>query len=126
MRATVGLVGLLTALGIGYFFYATQIRDSTVDRLLPHQVNLVAVQRDLLALAQSEKTYLAIHGSYATLDQLRESGMVNPFPNGASWGYVYDAEVEGATHFRITATPTDTVASDNPTLSIDETMHFSR
>ncbi len=126
MRAIVGLVGLLTALGIGYFFYSTQIQETSVDRALPHQVNLVAVQKDLFSLAQTEKMYLAIHGNYATLDQLRESGMVNPFPDGANLGYVYEAEVDGATHFRITATPESSFASDLPTLSIDETMQLSR
>ncbi len=125
MRATLGMVGLLIVLGIGCFIYSTQIQGVTNGKPLAKQTNLVAVKRDLLSLGQSQRLYLAANGSYATLEQLRNSNVISTFPEGNPWGYEYITEVDGAKHFRITARPTDSYRADLPTLSIDETMQIS-
>ena len=125
MRATLGLVGLLITLGIGYFIYSIQIQAVTDDKPLAQQTDLMAVRRDLLSLGQAERLYLATNGSYATIEQLQHFKMMNTFPEGNRRGYEYTAEVDGAAHFCITATPTDSSRADLPTLSIDETMQIS-
>ena len=125
MRATLGMVGLLTALAIGYLIYSAQLRQSANDRPVVQQINLTAVRRDLLSFGQAERLYLAANGSYATLEQLRQSNITSSLPEGNRWGYVYSAEVDGPAHFRITASPTGTSGADLPTLSIDETMQIS-
>ena len=119
------MVGLLMALAIGYAIYSAQIRGLTNNKPLAQQINLVAVRRDLLSLGQSERLYLAAHGSYASLEQLRHSDLMSSFPEGNLSGYMYAAEVDGAEHFRITASPKDSSRSDLQTLSIDETMQIS-
>ena len=125
MRATLGLVGLLITLGIGYFIYSIQIQGVTNDNPLVQQTNLTAIRRDLLSLGQAERLYLAANGSYATIKQLQHFKMMNAFPEGTAFGYEYIAEVDGAAHFLITAKPLDSSRADLPTLSIDETMEIS-
>jgi hypothetical protein len=125
MRATLGLVGLLIVLVIGYLIYSAQIRGVTNDKPLAQQTNLIAVRGDLRSLGQSERLYLAANGSYATLEELRRSNFISSFPEGNRSGYIYSAEVDGAAHFRITASPADSSRVDLPTLSIDETLQIS-
>jgi hypothetical protein len=125
MRAALGMAGLLIALAIGYFIYSAQIRSVTSDKPLAQQMNLVAVRSDLLSLGQAERLYLASNGSYATLEQLRQSNMMNAVPEGNRSGYRYSVEIDGSTHFRITASPTDSSRADLPALSIDETLQIS-
>ena len=64
---------------------------------------------------------MATNGTYASLEQLRSSGVAGNLPNGSSSGYEYTIEVGGADHFLITARPVDS-GRDLPVLSINETM----
>jgi hypothetical protein len=123
MRAAFGIVGLLMTLSIGYYIYSSQMRGITNNKPIKQQTNLVAVRSDLLSLAQSERLYMASNGSYATLEQLRQSNFNNSFPEGNRLGYTYAADVDGD-HFRITASPTGSFRADLPALSIDETMRI--
>lgn len=125
MRAVFGFVGILMALGIGYFIYSTQIQNGSNGIPLPQQTNFVAIRQDLLSLGRSEGLYLATNGSYATIEQLKSSGVTSIIPDGNRWGYKYSIEVEGAAHFIITARSIDSSRPDQPTLSIDETMQIS-
>ena len=125
MRAALGMVGLLITLGIGYLIYSAQIRGVTNDKPLAQHINFVAVRSDLLSLGQAEKLYLASNGSYATLEQLRQSNVSSSIPKGNRTGYTYAAEADGAEHFLITASPTDSSRADLPTFSIDETLQVS-
>lgn len=121
MRATFGFIGILMVLGIGYFIYSSQIQSGPNDVPLPQQTNLIAVRQDLLSLGQSERLYMATNGTYASLEQLRSSGIFGNLPNGSRSGYEYTIEVGGADHFLITARPVDS-GRDLPVLSIDQTM----
>ena len=125
MRASLGMVGLLVTLAVGYWIYSAQIQQVTYEKPLVQRTNLVAVRSHLLSLAQSERLYLPSNNSYATLDELQQSMIMNSFPDGSRLGYVYTAEVDGAAHFLITATPMDP-GVDLPTLTIDETMQISQ
>ncbi len=125
MKAIFGLVGLLAVLVIGYLIYTTQLREISSDKPLKQQIDLVAVRSNLLSLAQAERLYLAANGSYATLEQLRESNVMSRVPSESRSGYRYTIDVDGAAHFQITASPTESSGNDLPTLSIDETLQIS-
>ena len=122
MRAALGLVGLLAVLGIGYYLFTVQVAPVAREGASLQRIDLVAVRSDLVSLAQCERFYLARNGSYGSMEQLRQSGDLNPFPGDNHRGYVYEIEVDGAAHFRITAKTADPSADKPATLSIDETM----
>ena len=126
MRAALGMAGLLIVLLIGYLIYTSQIRAVGDGKTLVNQVNLTAVRDDLLSLAQAERLHCAANGSYATLEELRHSNVMNSIPEAGRSGYQYTVEVDGAAHFKITARQTDSSRSDLPTLSIDETLQLSQ
>ena len=126
MRAALGMAGLLIVLLIGYLIYTSQIRAVGDGKALVNQVNLTAVRDDLLSLAQAERLHCAANGSYATLEELRRSNVMNSIPEAGRSGYQYTVEVDGAAHFKITARQTDSSRSDLPTLSIDETLQLSQ
>ena len=123
MRATFGFIGILMVLGIGYFIYSSQIQSGPNDEQLPQQTNLIAVRQDLLSLGQSERLYMATNGTYASLEQLRSSGVAGNLPDGIRSGYEYTIEVGGADYFLITARPVDS-GRDLPVLYIDQTMQI--
>jgi hypothetical protein len=121
MRAALGFISILIVLGIGYYIYTAQIQNGPDGEALPQQTNLIAVRQGLLSLGQSESLYMATNGTYASLEQLRSSGIAANLPNGSRWGYDYSIEVNGAGHFLITARPVDS-GLNLPVMSIDETM----
>ena len=84
------------------------------------QIDTVAIRQRLLAIAETERQYLATHDSYATLEQLSAANLL---PGGTEQrGYTFSATVTGRTGFTITATPTDEDKADWPTLEITENM----
>ena len=124
MRSVAGVLGVVLAGAIVYYLYSVQF--SRVEGGLPQvqQIDLVGVRSDLISYAQSERVFLATNGVYGTLEQLQQSGNVNPAGIHRR-GYIYEAEVDGARHFRIVARPADQSEPVRPTLSIDETMQIS-
>lgn len=126
MRTLFGLAALLIALAIGYAIHTSQLQYVSNDRPLKQHIDLAGVQSDVMALAQAERLYMAANGVYATLEQLRRSGVMNFIPSGSRAGYYYSIEVDGSAHFRITARPEDPSQEGMPVFSVDETMQLSR
>ena len=124
MRASLGLIGLLLAMGIGYLVYTARIQSGVGEESLPQQRNLTAVRRDLISLGQAERLYLATNGKYGSVEELRQSGVVSVVPEGAHWGYVYSIDLNGSDNFWVHATPIDP-GSDLPVLKLDRTMQIS-
>ena len=125
MKKAAGLLGLVIALGVGYFIFKAQYTQGPTGGAPPKQViDVVGVKNDLLAIAQAERMYLASHGTYASLEQLQQDGAIT-FSGTNRRGYNYTAEVSGE-HFRIVATPVDPAKAGWPTLAIDETMQVTQ
>ena len=114
-----GLVGLLLVLGVGFYVYQ---RSATVpgEESPMEQIDTIAIRQRLLAIAETERQYLATHDSYATLEQLSDADLL---PGGTEQrGYTFSAKLTGRTGFTITAIPTDEDKADWPTLEITENM----
>ena len=124
MRSVAGILGLVIVGATVYYLYTFQF--SRVEGGAPpgRQIDVVGVRSDLIALAQSERIFLATNGVYGTLEQLQKSGNMGSTGTRRR-GYVYEAEIDGARHFRIVARPADPSGPEQPILSIDETMQIS-
>jgi hypothetical protein len=115
-----GLIGLLIVLGCGFYIYQRSATNALGDTSPQEQIDTTAIRQRLLAIGQTEKQYMATHGTYATLEQLSNDNLL---PGGtAQRGYTFTAEVNGGTGFTITATPTDDDKEEWPTLEITELM----
>jgi hypothetical protein len=125
MSVIAKIMGLVIVLSVSAYIIKTQFTRGPQGGAPPKEmIELVGVKTDLVSLGQAERLYVASHGSYASLDQLRDDGATS-----FSWvdrpDYKYSAEVDGAQHFKITAEPSSP-AEGLPTLSIDETMQVAR
>jgi len=126
MKSVFGFVGLLIVFLIGYLIYSSQIQKIGGGKPPKQQIDLVGVKNDLFSLAQAEKLYCAANSSYADLDELKRSSIMNRIPEGGRSGYRYSIEVSGAQHFQVTANPPDSSETALPTFSIDEAMQLSQ
>jgi hypothetical protein len=126
MKKVGGLLGLVIALGIGYFIFKAQVTTGPMGGAPPKEViDTTGVENDLVAIGHAEQMYLASHGSYASLDQLKQEAMTT-FSDGTRRGYQYSVDFDDGQHFHITATPTDPAKKRWPTVSIDETMQITK
>src|SRR5512138_2117922 len=106
MRSILGLLGLVIAGAIVYFMYSSQYGGEKGSAPPKQQIDVTGVRMDLMGLQQAEKRYAALHGAYATLEELqREEPSL--FKGTENRGYAYQISIEDAQSFRITATPVD-------------------
>ena len=125
MKKVGGLLGIVIALGVGYFIFKAQVTQGPAGDAPPQQIiDVAGVKNDLLAIGQAERMYMASHGSYATVDQLQQDGSIL-FSGNNRRGYNYQAEISGES-FRIVATPVDPSKEGWPTLAIDDTMQVTQ
>jgi hypothetical protein len=113
--------GLVLALGAGYFVYARSLTTAGGTQVPPQQqIDVVDIRTNLLTIGQAERTYLAAHGTYGTLEQLNQDGP--PAIPSENRRYAFNAIVDGARSFKVIATPADPNKASWPTLAVDETM----
>jgi len=113
-----GILGVVITLCVGFFIYQRSVAD--LPEGSPEElIDTTAIKQRLLTIGQTERTYQATNGKYATLEELAGADLL---PGGTEQrGYTYTASVT-ATSFRITATPTAADKEGWPTLEITETM----
>jgi hypothetical protein len=120
MRAAMGLLSLVVALAVGYWFYMSNMKTTGAASAPAQVISTVGVKSDLLSMAQAERIYQASHGSYASLDELYSSGALAS-RRASRDGYTYSSEIslEG---FTITAHCQLQVSPPCPSFSIDQNM----
>ena len=126
MKAAGGLLGVLMVAAIGLYIFKAQLQIGSGETVPPkQQIDTVGVRTHLLAIAQAERRYAAVHGTYAGIAELQSKGFL---PNSGSLlrGYNFDARVDGDRHFIISATPLEANSTGLPNLVIDETMKVER
>ena len=124
MRALGGFVGLLIAMGIGLFIYKYELTQASAPGVATPvtTIDLVGVKNDLLAIAQSERTYQAEHSSFGSLSDLTSSGAMSMSKTGRD-GYTYEVQI-AADNFHVVAhCPTATMPGCM-NYSIDQTMEI--
>jgi hypothetical protein len=124
MRGAGGLIGLVVALAIGfviYRMYLSQTLPKEEGGGSPIQaINTTGVKNDLIAIAQAERTYLAEHGSYASLGELTSSGAMTMTRSGRD-GYTYSVETQ-AGGFMVTARYSGPLSPPPSNYAIDQSM----
>jgi hypothetical protein len=126
MKAAGTILALLIVVAVIWFLVKSQLSSRSTGTQPPSEtIDVVGVKSDLLTIAQAERMYLAIHGSYATVDQLQQDGSI-AFSAANRRGYNYTAELDDGQHFRVTAVPADPAKAGWPTLSMDETMQLAQ
>ena len=126
MRTSGSILGLVIVIVIIALIYRAQFSRNPDGAGPPkQQIDVVGIKTDLLSAAQSERLYVARHGTYATLDELEKDGFTS-FSGSTRRGYTFTAEIDGARRFKITAVPSDPSKSAWPTFTIDETMQLSQ
>lgn len=124
MRGMATIVGLVVALGGGYFVYQTYLAQNNLAQTPPQQqIDIVGVRSTLLAIGQAERQYLVAHATYGTLDQLRDEGLLTV--GTEQRGYFFSVAIDGSRGFAITAAPSDSNKVGGPTLAINETMQIT-
>jgi len=83
-------------------------------------IDVIDIKTNLMNIGQAERSYLAAHGTYGTLEQLNQDGP--PTIPSENRGYLFSITADGARSFVATATPTDPNKPGWPTLTIDEKM----
>lgn len=117
MRAF-GFIAVIVVLCAGLFMYQRSASSLPADSP-QEQIDTVAIRQRLLAIAQTERTYQATNGKFATLEELAGADLL---PGGTEQrGYTYTAAIEAA-GFTITATPTAPEKATWPTLQITDAM----
>jgi len=122
MKAMGSVLCLLIVAAIVWFVIKPQLTRGPAGGAPPKQIiDVVGVKTDLAIIGKAERLYLAVHGSYASLEQLEQDGAI-AFSGANRRGYNYTAEFDDGQRFKITAAPSAPDKQGWPTLWIDETM----
>ena len=120
-----GFVGVLIVAAVGAYLYSQQAQSAiggTNAAAPTATLNVIGIQNDLLALANAERSHLALEGKYASIDELLASKDISTKPNRGSC--TYDSSVREMS-FTVTATcPSATPSGSARVFSIDETMQI--
>jgi hypothetical protein len=123
MRGASLLLSVIVARGIGFYLFQRSATNGPGQGPPQQQIDVVAIRQRLLAIAQAERQYQATNGSYATLDQLGQAGLM---AGGIEQrGYIFSEASSGGDGFTITATPSDPNKPGWPTLEIDQSMQIT-
>lgn len=124
MKATAGILGIVLALGAALYVYNAQLTRNSASVASPQeQIDVTGIRMALLEIGQAERNYVAAHGTYGTLEQLRAEGA--PALGTDRRGYAFQLQLNGSQGFTATATPIDSNRQGWPTLSIDASMQVA-
>ena len=119
MKSLISLI-IACAIAFGiYYLYFRQVQTTGGGSNPTQAITTTGVKNDLNAIAQAERLYFSQNGSYATLDQLIESGSLTASKRERE-GYTYSVEVS-SNGFTVTARSSRPGA---PAFSIDQSMQI--
>jgi len=124
------LAALLVFAGVAYVIYAYSLKKmpTTDAGTAPTQaISLTGVRGDLLQIAQSERSFLALNDHCANIDELISSNSIT-MRTPERDGYTYTLDCGSAGNFKATArhapAPPDSPIR-YPTLAIDQSMQVT-
>ena len=124
MRGILSIVIVVAIVFGGYVLILKRIQPADTGSTSAEAVSLVGVQNDLLAIAQAERAYFALNGSYASLEELTKSGTL-AMPRLGRDGYPYALEITER-GFNVTARFTGQLGKPSgpahPTVIVDQAL----
>ncbi len=126
MRSIVSLVVVLAIVLGGYYFIFKRVQTEGTAGSPAQAISLTGVRSDLLSIAQAERTYYGLKGSYASMEELIQSGSLAMTRNSRD-GYAYsvDTSAGGFTvTARYTGEPGKPALPGMPTLAVDQTFEM--
>ncbi|HXD74144.1 MAG TPA: hypothetical protein VN628_10425 [Vicinamibacterales bacterium] len=87
------------------------------------QIDVVSIRSELLQIARAEQTYLVMHSSYGSLEDLQNEKLLADAPDRR--GYTFSLSINGTDGFVVTASPADQGKANWPTLTVDQTQQIS-
>lgn len=125
------LVGILVfvAVAFGIFYFTTKKMPTTDSGTAPTQaISLTGVRRDLLQIAQAERSNLALNTHCASIDELISSGTLT-MSKPERDGYTYEIQCSGDSgEYKVVARHAPAPEGSPiryPTLTIDQSMQVS-
>ena len=119
MKSLAGLLVVALLAGVVYKYYFANLQSA--GTATPTQtIDIVGVKNDLLGIAQAERAHLALHGSYASLDELTSSGELTMNRSGRN-GYTYSVETGDQTFRAVAHCPTATYPGCS-NFAVDQSM----
>src|SRR6201987_5028691 len=121
-----GFLSVIIVMGAGMYIYSRQAQSSStaVGATSPKAaINITGVRTDLMTIAQAERSYFALEGKYASLDELISSHALSVARQRAPYSYEVETSGRG---FRVVATRTaaDDGSGTPAEISVDENMQF--
>jgi hypothetical protein len=125
------LIGLLVfvAVAFGIFYFTTKKMPVTDSGTAPTKaISLTAVRRDLLEIAQAERSGIALNGHCSDLGDLVASGVLTMTRPGRD-GYTYEVQCSGDSgEFKVVARHAPAPEGSPiryPTLGIDQNLQVA-
>jgi hypothetical protein len=126
MRGLAILVIAAALLFLVYHFYFQKMPSTDEGTAPTEAITLTGVRRDLLEIAQAERSYVALHGRCASLEELISSSTLL-VPHTERDGYGYAVACASA-EFKVTARHPPAPAGSAiryPQLAIDSSMQIT-
>src|ERR687891_2835522 len=94
-----GFLGIVLTLGAALYIYNAQLTRgvSTSTGSPQEQIDVTGIRMALLEIAQAQRNYVAAHGAYGTLEQLRADGA--PALGTERRGYTFRLDTNGSQGF---------------------------
>jgi hypothetical protein len=126
------VVGLLVclAVGLGIFYFTTKRMPKTDSGTAPTQaISLTGVRRDLVAIAQAERSNIALNTHCVSVEELISNGSLT-MSKPERDGYFYSVECNGDSgEYKVVArhpgAPPEGSGIRYPNLAADQTMQVS-
>ncbi|HXB22367.1 MAG TPA: hypothetical protein VNV88_13340 [Candidatus Solibacter sp.] len=126
MSRMFGFLSILIVVATGAFIYSRQAQNATPAGAASPlaRVETTAIKKDLLNIAQAERSHNALHGGYTSLDGLRSAGELSlATDNRGPYNYTVDVSESS---FHIVATYTGSDPGMPKSISIDQTMQITQ
>lgn len=124
-----GITSIIVVAGVllGIYYYNLKRLPTTdAGTAATQAISLTGVRSDLLQIGQAERSYIALNGKCASLDELISSGSFTMVHSSRD-GYTYQVACSGGADYQVTAEHPPAPANSSiryPKLALDSTMQI--